>query len=318
MFEFQNVITFQDRAIDVLTIGELLIDLIAAEYDDALEDTAYYRFFGGSPANIAMNLRKLGINSQIAAAVGKDRLGDFLIQRLQSVGIEPDLIEKVSESTSMVLLNKSKSSPIPIFYRSADYQLTSTSKLEEAVRGSKILHFSCWPISMPPARQMIETMIEVAAQHHIRVGFDPNYHPMLWPKDDDGVAYVKSMVGKVDFVKPSDDDAERLFGKDKPMNQVEKFLELGAKLVILTMGKDGAIASNGSETVTFQTLATEVADTTGAGDAFWSGFYASLVKGNSVQESISLGFAVSAYKLRYTGAVVDLPSLETIKGMYSV
>jgi sugar/nucleoside kinase (ribokinase family) len=95
-------------------------------------------------------------------------------------------------------------------------------------------------------------------------------------------------------------------------------LDLGAKLVILTMGKDGAIASNGSETATFTTLATEVADTTGAGDAFWSGFYASLVKGYSVYDSISLGFAVSAYKLKYTGAVVNLPILETIKDLYGL
>ncbi|WP_238916960.1 PfkB family carbohydrate kinase [Clostridium sp. YIM B02555] len=65
----------------------------------------------------------------------------------------------------------------------------------------------------------------------------------------------------------------------------------------MTLGKDGAIASNGLETIRFETLAKEVVDTTGAGDAFWSGFYTSIIKGYSIREALNLGFAVSAYKL---------------------
>lgn len=318
MFGLNDTVHFQDKQYDVLAAGELLVDLISADYDAVSDQTAYHQFFGGSPANIAMNARKLGIQPQIAAAVGKDRLGTFLIDRLLAQGIEPDYVERVEDSTSMVLLNKSKSSPIPIFYRDADYQLSLTAKLENALRSSKVLHFTCWPISMLPGRGTIEAMIEIASQRNILIGFDPNYHPMLWQKEEDGVAYVESIIGKCDIVKPSDDDAERLFGKDSPDNQIKKFLKLGAKLVILTLGKDGALVSNGSETVSFRTLATEVADTTGAGDAFWSGFYASLVKGYTIRKSISIGFAVSAYKLKYTGAVVDLPRLDVIKDLYGL
>ena len=86
----------------------------------------------------------------------------------------------------------------------------------------------------------------------------------------------------------------------------------------MTLGKDGAIVSNGSETVYLDSLATKVVDTTGAGDAFWSGFYAALIKGYTVRESLSLGFAVSAYKLKFIGAVVDLPKLEGIKELYEL
>lgn len=86
----------------------------------------------------------------------------------------------------------------------------------------------------------------------------------------------------------------------------------------MTLGKDGAIASNGVETIKFKTMASEVVDTTGAGDAFWSGFYAAIIKGYTIKEALNLGFAVSAYKLKYTGAVVDLPKLEEIKTAYSL
>ncbi|MBW8351383.1 sugar kinase [Bacillus sp. IITD106] len=318
MYNFEEKITFQDKNNDILTVGELLIDMISKDYSDQSDCDTYKRYFGGSPSNIAINAKKLGIHSQVASAVGDDRLGRFLIEQLQVADIDVRGVQKVDYPTSMVLVNKSQSTPIPIFYRGADYHLAYTPYLEEVLINSKIVHFSCWPISQFPVRNTIEKVIEMAKKNGILVGFDPNYHPMIWQKGEEGIEYIKNIISKADIVKPSEDDAERLFGKDTHENQINKFLLLGAKLVILTMGKDGAIVSNGAETITFDTLATEVVDTTGAGDAFWSGFYAGLIKGYTLRESLDLGFAVSAYKLKYVGAVVDLPRLEAIKKLYGV
>lgn len=312
----ERAIEFEHKGNDVLTIGEILTDMISEEYGQSHESTVYRNYFGGSPANIAMNVKKLGIRSLVASAVGDDGMGAFLINHLKEAGIESGLVQKVSASTSMVVVTKSKGTPIPIFYRGADYQIEYTAELEKALLDSKIVHFSCWPISMEPARQTIEKVLEVARENGILISFDPNYHPMIWKKGEDGIAFVKSIIGKVDILKPSEDDAERLFGKDTPENQVQKFLDLGAKLVIMTLGKDGAIVSNGKETIRLNTLATEVVDTTGAGDAFWSGFYTALVKGYTIEEALQLGSAASAFKLKYTGAVANLPTLEQLKEMY--
>lgn len=318
MLELDNRILLQNRRNDILTVGELLIDMISAEYDENVECNTYHKFFGGSPSNIAMNVRKLGIHSLVASAVGDDGLGTFLINHLRNAGIDTSCVQRVDDSTSMVVLTKSQSTPIPIFYRGADYHLAYTPSLEKALLNSKIVHFSCWPISMLPARQTIEKIIKKARENEILVCFDPNYHPMIWQSGEDGVEYVKSIIGKVDIVKPSEDDAERLFGKDTHVNQIKKFLKLGAKLVIMTLGKDGAIVSNGIEMVELNTFATEVMDTTGAGDAFWSGFYTAVVKGYTIREALNIGFAVSAFKLKHTGAVVNLPKLEVIKQLYEL
>lgn len=318
MLKFDDKINFHDRKNDVLTVGELLIDMISEEYGDNFECDTYNKFFGGSPANIAMNAKKLGITSLVASAVGRDGLGNFLINNIQKSGIDTGCIQQVDYSTSMVLVTKSKSTPVPIFYRGADYHLNYTIEIEEAIKNSNIVHFSCWPISRMPVRKTIETVIEVSKKNDTLLCFDPNYHWMIWEKGEDGVEYVKSIISKVDIVKPSEDDAERLFGKDTYENQIAKFLKLGAKLVIMTLGSKGAIASNGEETIKLNTLASEIVDTTGAGDAFWSGFYAAIIKGYTIKEAIKLGSAVSAYKLRYAGAVVDLPTLEQIKAIYNL
>jgi fructokinase len=318
MFKFDDKVHFNERKNDVIAVGELLIDMISTEYGDHFEGDTYNRFFGGSPGNIAMNVNKLGINSLVASAVGDDGLGEFLIECLNNVGIDTCCIQKINYPTSLVMITKSKNSPVPIFYRGADYHLSYTLELEKALENSKIVHFSCWPISKLAVRETMERVIEETRKKGALLGFDPNYHPMIWQKDEDGAAYVKYIIGKVDIIKPSEDDAERLFGKDTPENQIAKFLKLGAKLVIMTLGKEGAMVSNGQETIKFKTMAHEVVDTTGAGDAFWSGFYAALVKGYTIREALNLGFAVSAYKLKYLGAVVDLPQLEEVRAMYNL
>lgn len=316
MINFDEKLDFKQKNNDLITIGEILIDMISEDYSDNFTGDTYQKYFGGSPSNIAMNMKRLGINSIIASAVGKDGLGEFLINHLHKVNMDTSFIQQVNHSTSMVLITKSKSSPIPIFYRDADYHLEFNDKLSQGIQNSKIMHFSCWPISKEPSRQTIERSMKEAKANNLLIGFDPNYHPKLWGNGKSGLDYIKSLLPYIDIVKPSEDDAVRLFGKDTAENHLNHFIQLGAKLVIMTLGKNGAIVSNGKETLTFPSLATKVVDTTGAGDAFWSGFYAALIKGYTIRESLNLGFAVSAYKLKFTGAVVNLPKLEDINEMY--
>jgi len=316
LFVFKDKIEFENRKNDCLTIGELLVDLIASdEHDDA---NTYQQFFGGSPANIAMNMKRLGASPLIASSVGRDRLGDYLINHMAQNGICTKLIQRVECPTSLVLLNKSTGTPLPIFYRNADYQLIYSEALEQEIIASKIIHFSCWSISRYPARSTVEKAIQVARNNNVLVCFDPNYHQMLWQNGENGPQYIKDIIGQVDIIKPSEDDAERIFGQDTPANQIDKFLNLGAKLVILTLGKDGLIVSNGNKSLKFESLATEVADTTGAGDAFWSGFYTAIIKGYPIIDAVALGSTTSAYKLKHVGAVVNLPRLENLKDIYSL
>lgn len=318
MFSFDNTLKFNNKEIDVFTIGELLVDMISNDYDDSFDCSQYTKCFGGSPANIAMNIKRLGGNSALSSAVGNDGLGDFLINHLKNNNIDTRYISKVNNSTSMVLVSKSKTTPVPIFYRGADYNLQYDDNIEYALKNCKIVHFSCWPISQKNSRKTIEKVIYKAKENNILIGFDPNYHEMIWEKNHNGLEYIKNIISKVDIIKPSEVDAERIFGCDTPENQVKKFIDLGAKLVIMTLGKDGAIVTNGDETLTFKTFATEIVDTTGAGDAFWSGFYTGLTKSYSLKDSLNLGFATSAFKLKHVGAIANLPTIEEIKDIYNI
>ncbi len=307
-----------DKKYDIVTIGEILVDMISTEYTDGFDCDTYKRFFGGSPANIAMNVKKLGLNSTIICSVGRDALGFFLISEMKKQGLDTAYVQIVDAPTSMVLLNKSKSSPMPIFYRGADYKIEFQKSMEELIKETKIVHFSTWSLSKEPSRSTVKKIIKLAKDNGVIIGFDPNYHPALWKDEYEGVSCVKNIIKDVDVIKPSVDDAKRLFGYCTTDEYIKKFIDLGAKLVIMTMGEDGLIASNGEKVFRLDSIADEVVDTTGAGDAFWSGFYAAIIRGYNLEEAIKLGNASSAYKLKYTGAVVDFPSLETLKEIYKL
>ena len=318
MFNFNNVVKFENKRFDVFAIGELLVDMISDDYDADNSCNKYSRYFGGSPANITMNIKRLGGNPIISASVGNDRLGEFLINNLKKNNINTEFINKVNNSTSMVLVTKSKETPLPIFYRSADYNLEYNEDIGSILKNSKIVHFSCWPISQSKSRKMIEIVIEEARKNNVLIGFDPNYHEMIWEEGHDGIEYIKNLIGKIDIIKPSEVDAERIFGPDTPENHVNKFIECGAKLVIMTLGKYGAIVSDGTKTIKFNTLATEVIDTTGAGDAFWGGFYTAITSNYTLKEALNIGFATSAFKLKHVGAIAKLPSIEELKTIYNI
>ena len=275
MFNFSNTIQFQDKINDVFTIGEILVDMISDDYDTNFNSNKYSRFFGGSPANITMNIKSIYYNDI-------DKLN---INHLKNNNIDTNLINSVNHSTSMVLVTKSKETPLPIFYRSADYNLEYNSDIDSTLKNSKIVHFSCWPISQSKSRKMIERVIEEARKNNVLIGFDPNYHEMIWEEGHDGIEYIKNLE-----------------------NNVNKFIECGAKLVIMTLGKYGAIVSDGTKTIKFNTLATEVIDTTGAGDAFWGGFYTAITSNYTLKEALNIGFATSAFKLKHVGAIAKLPS----------
>ncbi|OUM99385.1 MAG: fructokinase [Paenibacillaceae bacterium ZCTH02-B3] len=315
MFKLDQKIGLKEKPNDILTVGELLIDMISEAYDDMVDCNTYNRFLGGSAANLALNMKKLGLRPLVAAAVGRDGFGEFLIRQLEREGIPTDHIQWTDESTSMVVITKSRSTPQPVFYRGADFQLAFTPDLAETVRQSRIVHFSCWPISREPARSAVEQAIDLARSEGVLVGFDPNYHPAIWSKDEDGTAYVTSIIGRVDVIKPSKDDADRLFGTDTPENHLARFLELGAKLVILTLGAEGILVSNGADTRRLDSIATEVVDVTGAGDAFWAGFYAGLVRGFTLIGAVEFGMEVSAYKLRHLGPVSRYPEAYRLAGI---
>jgi fructokinase len=118
------------------------------------------------------------------------------------------------------------------------------------------------------------------------------------------------------LVKPSDDDAKYIFGEKSNNEYIKTFHELGAKNVILTLGKYGSLVSDGEKIKNQASYAEEVIDTTGAGDAFWSGTYIGFIENFDIFNAAKLGNAFSAENLKKVGAVLRLKDYHVLIEKY--
>jgi len=319
-FRLDKPIKLSDSPVDLLAVGEVLIDLISQEEADTfLEVESFKRYFGGSPANIAMNLARLGKKSALISRVGFDGLGEYLIKRLEEAGVITDSISiDRDNNTTVIMVTRSQNSPKFIAYRGAEKFIDSDEIKDGDICKSKIIHLSTFALSAPKSRRAIEKIIKIARDQDKVISLDPNYRPQLWEGTEDGIEYIKNLLPKIDIIKPSLDDAEALFGRGDAASYIKSFHQRGCKLVILTQGAAGLIVSTGEEIKHFDSLATEVVDTTGAGDAFWSGFYTGISSGYSLELAVQLGNSVAAEVIKEVGAIVDLPAEELLLEKYNL
>ncbi|HOO31652.1 MAG TPA: carbohydrate kinase [Thermotogota bacterium] len=299
----------------ILVLGESLIDFVSQEYSDSLETVnAFTRHAGGSPANIVSNLINFGIHPYFITRVGNDPFGRYLIHEFRTKSIDTTYVQIDDvHNTSMVFVSKSSGTPKFLPLRSAEQYIEFKDEFTEIIRGIEFLHISAWPISHEPVRKTVFRIIEESEAYQTKLCFDPNFREVLWERKDNAKEILTQILKKTWLCKPSDDDAFHIFGKDSYENYIYRFHEAGAVNVILTMGKDGALVSNGNRIKHLKSVAKEVVDSTGAGDGFWSGVYYSLLNKEDIFTAAETGGAVAAYRLKSIGSDEPLPPIEAIK-----
>jgi sugar/nucleoside kinase (ribokinase family) len=299
------------RTLDVLTIGEALIDLISDQVVSSLADAdGYQRFVGGQPTNVALNVVRLGGQAAVVACVGDDGFGSHIRKQLDQAGVDTDYVHVTSEAPTTVAINaRHTETPDFIIHRGADAHILPKQGHLEAIKTSRVVHTSAFALSREPARSTILGSLKVARQNGCMVSLDPNYHPHNWPDVADFHSVLADAYRWTDITKPSLDDCTRLFGPDlSPAAYVERFLDWGAEIVALTMGPQGVLLTT-AEGVSAHVEPSDVAvaDVTGAGDAFWAGLLIGLLDGHSAYEAACLGQIVAELKIGTVGPLPQMP-----------
>ncbi|MBN1249006.1 MAG: carbohydrate kinase [Anaerolineae bacterium] len=299
----------RDHDIQLLAIGELLVDLISTQTTDSLATVkSFERHQGGSPANIAVNIARLGGTSALMANVGDDAFGAFLKQSLAHAGVITDYITLDPDAhTSVVFVARTKGTPDFLPMREADLHLGAVSShggisLLDAIHRTEAVHVSSWPLRRDPARSFAHEALRRAMAAGKLTSLDPNYSPQLWPDRHEALDVLQSVLRDVAIVKPSLDDAARLFGQRlAPDEIVERFHTMGPATVILTMGKEGTLLSESGTLHRIPGRKIEVADATGAGDAFWSGFLLAKLEGLTTRHAAYVAREIAERKLQTVG-----------------
>ncbi len=286
-----------------LSIGELLADIITVDYTTSLKEAKTFQLFqGGSAANVAANIKFLDKNVELVSCVGNDGIGQLLIQTLKAIGISATHVQISNDHPStIIVVSKSKSTPEFIAYRTADAQLQPIENI--LIDKAGIVHTTAFALSKQPARGVILDAMQSAKAQNKIVSIDWNYTPSIWGADN-GAAIFETIMRMKPLLKISVDDLERFAGKTFCVDDCKSFLdEYFTTATCLTCGKDGVWYKElNAEWHYKKALAVrEIIDTTGAGDAFWSGFLVAYMDDLTVSDCVENGLEIAARKIQKSG-----------------
>ena len=292
------------RPIDILSAGELLVDFITADFVQTLDEAYnFHRIPGGSPANLAMNMARLGNKAILAACVGNDDMGTVLLNYVQNVGVDTTYITQVEDPTTLILVTKSAEVSNIQAYRGADYQLSIRQFPFQRFEEIGIFHTTCFGLSKEPAQQVILQAAEKAKRAGCQLSVDANYSPKIWPEKREAQRVISELCRLKTLVKISSVDWMRLYEgiEPSPENVIDHFLKMGATEVCYTLGDQGCWVGDSDEKLFLPARPVDVLDTTGAGDAFWSGYLTARLDGLSMLECSMAGRKMAELKLAHFG-----------------
>jgi len=306
-----------------LVCGEALFDFFVNE--DSAKRLSFEARMGGSPYNVAVGLRRLGIDTAFFTGLSNDFLGSKLLHSLATEGVATGYIIQKTEPTTLSIVElETAGVPRYAFYGqgAADrsLQLADLPALDEAISG---LHFGSFSLVCEPTA---DTLLALGQRESARrlISFDPNIRLVAVSNLDLWRRRVADWVALAHVIKVSLEDLTTLFPQADPLAVIKGWVEEGVALVVLTKGAAGAVALTAHRTVEVVAPPVSVVDTVGAGDAFQAALvYGLLTRGltkatqfvdlesETLREIIAFATVAGAVTCTRLGA--DLPSIADVR-----
>jgi len=297
----------------VLSLGEVLIDMIVSDGSPTLEDAAeFVARPGGAPANVAVALRRLGVPSAFCGAVGDDPFGARLRQVLQADAVDIGNLRVIpGESTTLAFAWKNERGDGHFrIVRLADVLLSEFDVEQAAIASRAAIIIGSVALTESPSRDAIYRAVELASDAGVPVCFDVNMRPSLWESAAQAREICRPVLDRTTILKLSVDDADVLFGLRDPAQIFAA--QVGSDAVrLLTDGARGAWFRNdlgGVEHV--PAFPIEPIEPTGAGDAFMAAVVSRYLSSQRAPSRADIEFASAAGAITATriGANESLPT----------
>ena len=270
-----------EKEVDIVALGELLID-----FTEAGKSSSGKKLFeqnpGGAPANLLTVAAHMGYQTEFIGKVGADMHGDFLKKTLEEEGIGTRyLIQDESFFTTLAFVEIAENGERHFSFSrkpGADTQLRAEELNQQLLENCKIFHFGALSLTNEPSRTATIEAVKGAKAAGVLISYDPNYRESLWFDKQTAVSQMKSMIPYADIMKVSDEELVLLTGIEDYNKAVTQLLELGPKLVAVTLGSDGVLLAREYKRERVEGFKVNAIDTTGAGDSFWGGFLSEYLK----------------------------------------
>lgn len=305
---------------DITAIGEILIDLTQS----GRTEQGIPRFDanpGGAPANLAVAASRLGAKTAFIGRVGKDSYGEFLRRTLEEnrVDVSGLSVDPVQHTTLAIVTLDETGERSFSFYRdpSADVNLRVEDAPAALLSDTRILHFGSVSLTAEPSRSATLEAAKMAKEHGAWISYDPNYRASLWSDESTAIRQMLEPLPLVDILKVSDEELPLLTGLTDPERGSARLAEKGAKLVLVTLGAEGAFYRFGGKIGHIPGLKVTVGDTNGAGDTFFGALLSQLVKRErlealtqqELEAMIAFANRAAAITTSRHGAIPAMPTL---------
>ena len=318
-------------ATKIFSFGELLIDFFS---DCGEEPERFYKHAGGAPANVAAAIAALGGKSYFIGKVGKDMFGDFLINFLDEQGVRMNYcLQGANQSTTIAFVSHDEQGErLFQFHRdphsAADLAFHKDDWKEEWFKNTAFLHCGSNCQTSENGNKSTCHGMKLARTKGTLVSYDPNLRYELWSDSELLRLRVHRSFPLADIIKLSQDEAQFLFPNTKEADMVSQLFALKCRLVLITRGSKGCAAfTQQGVSVNLKGIKRQVADTTGAGDAFIGAFLYRLVAEADKRKTAvnlalpkeeledTLGFAnqAAAISVSRTGGIAAVPSLQEVE-----
>jgi len=269
----------------VLVIGEALVDVVHG-INGEIKNIP-----GGSPANTAVALARLGTKTYMKARTSTDQFGTEIRNYLtsQNINLDYSLVVKNPSSVVNALIQKDGSAKYEANLRgAADYGWTY-EELDQVIDPDiQIVQLGSLTSYIEPGATNVEKWFSKLRQSNkYLLTFDPNIrHPLDGENEVDVRSRAKKLASLSHVVKASDEDLNWIFSNNNPQDSAINIIESGASLVVVTLGKKGAFAVNKKlEIVEVKANEIAVIDTIGAGDTFAAALITQLLENSWINKN---------------------------------
>lgn len=296
---------------DILAIGEPL-----GEFNQTRQGEPNFLFgHGGDTSNAIIAAARAGASTAYFSALGDDTFGRSFLDLWAKEGVDSRAV-KIERGgfTGIYFVTHGAEGHEFSFMRagSAASKLGPADLPLDLIRSSKVLHVSgiSQAISGSAADMIFAAMAEARAAG-VTVSYDSNLRLRLWPIAR-ARAIINTAMRQCDIALPGLDDARHLTGLSDPDAICDFYLEGGAKIVAMTLGKEGAIVAIPAERRRIPSIVVNAVDATGAGDCFDGAFLTEWVKGGDPFAAARFACVAAALSTQGYGAVAPLPMREAV------
>ncbi len=302
---------------DVCVLGRIGYDLYAVEHNRPLAEVEHFsRDLGGSSANIAVGLARLGLRVGMIGCLGKDALADYLLGVLRKDGVDTQHVRLVEGyNTSLCLTEVSPPDHFPqVFYRRepADTQILVGPAERAYIRQARMFVTNGTSISASPARDATVDALKTAREAGLTV-LDVDYRASSWASPEEAGRQARAVLPWVNVVLGNEDELTLLTGEREAHAQVQTVLAAGVTLVVRKLGAKGVEAHTRDQSYSAEPCPTRVVSTVGAGDGFAAGFLYALDRGLPLEQCLRYGNAAAAVVVSRVSCAAAMPRLEELE-----